>query len=178
MDENIQKHANKSRTEVRRTDNQVTDEAWIKDMLVKGAYGVLATTHQSQPYATPVNYIYIEADRALYFHGSHVGRTRANIALNPQVCFNVSLMGSLTPGMRISGFGVEYQSVTVFGAAAIVDDPDEKLRISLALMGKYFPDHIPGTDYPLPEPGELARTAIYKITIEEWSAKRRKVEEG
>jgi hypothetical protein len=97
---------------------------------------------------------------------------RANLALNPKVSFNISQMGALVPGECISDFGVAYQSVTVFGTAARVDNPEKTLSVLLALMRKYFPDHTPGEDYPLPEPDELQRTAVYRIKIEEWSAKQ------
>lgn len=172
MDEQVDKYAHRRRSQVRREDYAVTDEAWIKAVLAQGAYGVLATSHEEQPFATPVNYVYDEESQALYFHGAKVGRTRANLALNPRVCFNVSEMGRLVPGEKSSNFGVEYKSVTVFGMAKVVDDPEEILRGLLGLMTKYFPDHIPGEDYPLPAPEEIKRTAVYKIEIEEWSAKQ------
>jgi nitroimidazol reductase NimA-like FMN-containing flavoprotein (pyridoxamine 5'-phosphate oxidase superfamily) len=172
IDKNTEKYAAMPRSQVRRTDYQVTDTAQIKTWLHQGAYGVLATAHLDQPYATPVNYIYIEEDNDLYFHGARVGRMRANLALNPKVSFNISQMGALVPGECISDFGVAYQSVTVFGTAARVDNPEKTLSVLLALMRKYFPDHTPGEDYPLPEPDELQRTAVYRIKIEEWSAKQ------
>lgn len=174
MDKNVKKYANKTKTDLRRTDRAVTDPEWIKHFLERGAFGVLATTYQDQPFAIPVNYLYVEADHALYFHGAHVGRTRANLALNPQVCFNVSEMGAMYPGEQISEFGVEYQSVIVFGTAIKLTDQDKIVSVLLGLMQKYFPDHLPGEDYQLPRPEELKRTAVYQISIEEWTAKQLK----
>lgn len=172
MNNNVNKYADKSKAEVRRTDYEVSDPAVIADWLRVGAYGVLATTHQEQPYATPINYVYLEEDHALYFHGAHVGRARANLALNPRVCFNVAQMGALQPGERISNFGVAYQSVTVFGMAEEVTDEAKRVEVLLALMQKYFPEHRLGEDYQTPAPDELKRTAVYQIRIEEWSAKQ------
>ena len=174
MNNNVKKHANNSRSALRRTDRAIPDPALIKKLLVRGGFGVLSTVHQDQPYATPVNYLFIEEDHALYFHGAHVGRTRANIALNPKVSFNVSEMGERYSGDRISNFGLEYQSVTVFGTAAPVQDEGKIVAVLLGLMQKYFPEHIPGEDYPLPQPDELKRTAVYRISIEEWSGKQLK----
>lgn len=170
-DSDIDKHTGKPRAELRRTDNALSDPAEIKAFLAAGGFGVLSTTHKDQPYATPVNYVYIEVDNAVYFHGAHIGRTRANLALNPTVCFNVSEMGALIPGEKSSDFGVDYRSVTVFGTAEKVTDSGKNLAVLLALMTKYFPKHIPGEDYPIPGPDELKRTAVYRITIEEWSGK-------
>jgi nitroimidazol reductase NimA-like FMN-containing flavoprotein (pyridoxamine 5'-phosphate oxidase superfamily) len=169
--EEIDKHASKPRADVRRKDYEITDPAEIKRLLTESDYGVLATTHEDQPYATPVNYVFIEADHAVYFHGARTGRTRANLLLNPKVCFNVSRMGELVPGERSSNFGVEYQSVTVFGSASLVEDESKVVEILLALMINYFPEHVPGEDYPIPEEDELNRIAVYKIEIEEWSGK-------
>jgi len=168
----IKKYAALPRNQVRREDYSVTDEKWIKAVLIQGAYGVLATSHDGQPFATPVNYVYVEEANALYFHGARVGRTRANMALNPRVCFNVSEMGRLTPAEKSSEFGVEYKSVTVFGAAELVEDEKEMVDALLGLMVKYFPEHVPGEDYPLPLPEELKRSAVYKINIEGLSAKQ------
>lgn len=173
----IKKYARAPRSQVRREDYAVSDEGWIKSVLRQGAYGVLATCHGDQPFATPVNYVYNEADGGLYFHGAKVGRTRANIALNPKVCFNVSEMGRLIPDEAASNFGVEYKSVTVFGTAQVVDDPEERLQALLDLMAKYFPEHVPGEDYPLPSEADLERTAVYKIRIVEWSAKQQQEDE-
>ncbi len=172
-DSDIQKHAGKPRAQLRRTDRAISDPAEIARLLKEGDYGVLSTSHEGQPYATPVNYAYIEDNNALYFHGAHTGRARANIALNPNVCFNVSQMGELTPGKRISEFGVDYCSVTVFGIAEKVTDEEEQTAALLALMTKHFPDHVPGEDYALPAPDELKRTAVFRITIEEISGKER-----
>jgi nitroimidazol reductase NimA-like FMN-containing flavoprotein (pyridoxamine 5'-phosphate oxidase superfamily) len=173
----INKYAQQPRSQVRRVDYAVTDEAWIKAVLNQGAYGVLATSHGDQPYATPVNYLYREEGQVIYFHGARVGRTRANMALNPKVCFNVSEMGRLTPAETSSKFGVEYKSVTVFGSAEVVLDAEEIMQALLGLMTKYFPEHLPGEDYPIPTPEELKRTAVIKIKIEEWSAKQSAEEE-
>lgn len=171
-DEQVSKPENKPRNQVRRTDYEVTDENWIKGVLAQGAYGVLATSHENQPFATPVNYVYFEEAHALYFHGARVGRTRTNMALNPQVCFNVSEMGRLVPGEIPSNFGVAYKSVTVFGTAELVRGEGEVIQALLGLLLKYFPEYAPGDDYPLPRPDELKRTAVYKIKIKEWSAKQ------
>jgi hypothetical protein len=60
----------------------------------------------------------------------------------------------------------------------LVKSQEEILHGLLGLMTKYFPEHGPGEDYPLPEPDELKRTAVYKIIIEEWSAKQQQEDEA
>ena len=172
MDKNTKKHIKKAVDDVRRKDYEVTEQEWIKTFVHRGRYGVLATTHNQQPYATPINYIYYESDHALYFHGARFGRTRANMALNPKVCFNIAEMGELVPGEKSSNFGVDYDSVTIFGTARLVTDTEKANAVLLALMDKYFPDHKPSEDYAPPQPDELKRTAVYAIDITTWTAKR------
>jgi len=174
MSDGEKKYANQSRSAIRRADRAITDQTQIKRLLARGGFGVLATVSDDQPFATPVNYLYLEEDHALYFHGAHVGRTRTNLARNPKVCFNVSEMGERYAGDRISNFGAEYQSVTVFGTAELVSDQEKIVAVLLGLMRKYFPNHHLGEDYALPEPEELKRTAVYRIAIEEWSGKQLK----
>lgn len=172
MNDNVKKYANKPRAAIRRAEYAISDPELLKKLLARAGVGVLSTVYQDQPFATPINYLYIEEDHAVYFHGARVGRTRANIALNPKVCFNVSEMGDLFPGDRISDFGVEYQSVTIFGTAAPLEDQEKIMSVLLGLMQKFFPEHIPGEDFPLPQPDELKRTAVYRISIEEWTGKQ------
>lgn len=172
--DNAKKYADKGRGDIRRTDRQVEEETWIKDLLETSEIAVIATAHENQPFVTPINYVYIEADHALYFHSAHVGRMRANMSLNPQVCINVFEMGKLYAGKRTSEFGLEYKSVTVFGTANLVEDKEKVYQALQALMDKHFPDHKPGVDYEPIQEDEVKRTAIYKIAIDEWTGKQLK----
>jgi nitroimidazol reductase NimA-like FMN-containing flavoprotein (pyridoxamine 5'-phosphate oxidase superfamily) len=153
------------------------EDAAIATFLTTGGFGVLATSHEGQPYTTPVTYWYDPESHAIYLHGAKTGRTRANLTLNPRVSFNVTEMGELVPGERAEDFGLHYRSVTVFGTAQLVEDRAESERALMGLMRKYFPDHTPGEDYPPLSEGEINRTAVYRLKIEEWSGKERQGKE-
>lgn len=170
---NAKSYANKSRHEVRRSDYAVSDEGWIKALLHRGAYGVLGSSLENQPFLTPVLYVYSEEDHALYFHGAQVGRMRANAALNPNVAFNVSEIGRMLPDPLAVEFSVEYNSVTVFGSTALVEKDEEAERVLQRLMDKYAPHLKPSRDYTPARPQDLKRTAAYRLTIEDWSGKRK-----
>jgi hypothetical protein len=174
MDKNTIKYANKPRNEVRRPEYAIEDEGWIKDLLRRGAFGTLGTSHQNQPFLTPLLFLYIEEDQAIYFHTAQVGRTRANIDLNPKVCFNVSEFGRLLPHQDAVDFNVEYNSVTLFGAASVIEDEVEATRLLQKLLDKYAPHLKPGEDYNPIQPDEVRRTAVYKIQIEDWSGKQQR----
>jgi nitroimidazol reductase NimA-like FMN-containing flavoprotein (pyridoxamine 5'-phosphate oxidase superfamily) len=73
---------------------------------------------------------------------------------------------------------VEYGGVTVFGRSRVIDDPIEARHGLQLLLDKYFSHLHPGQDYRPITDDELARTAVYRIDIDEWSGKRKAVAEG
>jgi nitroimidazol reductase NimA-like FMN-containing flavoprotein (pyridoxamine 5'-phosphate oxidase superfamily) len=165
--------------EVRRADRAMNDEAWIADMLHRAAIGYLATVHDGQPFINSNLFVYDDDQHAIYMHTARVGRTRANIEdTSPaRVCFTVSEMGRLLPADEALEFSVEYSGVVVFGTAQIIEDRAEQERTLQLLLDKYFPHLKPGEHYRPIVPEELARTSVYRIDIESWSGKRKKVED-
>ncbi len=168
----VRKHAEKPRDEIRKKEYAVVDEAWIKALLTRGAFGTLATVYEKQPFLNPILFLYIEADHAIYFHGATVGRMRANISINPNVCFNVIEMGRILPNKEAAEFGLEYNSVTVFGRAEMINDETETERLLQGLMDKYAPHLKPNQDYIPAQPEDIKRTLVCKINIEDWTGKQ------
>ena len=162
-------------TQVRRADRAVTDEGWIKEFLRRAAYGALATAVDGQPFINTNLFVYDETAQAIYLHTAQIGRTQANIEANPRVCFSISQMGRLLPAAEALEFSVEYAGVTVFGAITQITDDVEKEHGLQLLLNKYFPHLRPGRDYRPITPEELKRTAVYRLTIEQWSGKQKKV---
>lgn len=160
------------RTQMRRRDLAIGDDAEIKRILEKAPYGFLATSHEGQPFLRPCLFWYDPASRRIYMHGARRGRTPSNLASNPRVCYGVASMGRLLPADEAIEFSVEYESVIAFGTARLVTDAEEGRRALEGLMQKYFPDHRPGSDYRPITPSELDQTAVYAIEVESWSGKR------
>ncbi|OQY34472.1 MAG: hypothetical protein B6243_05475 [Anaerolineaceae bacterium 4572_5.2] len=163
--------------QIRRKDRAVDDEAWIKDFLHRAPDGAMATVFDGQPFITSRNYAYDEAGRAIYLHGAKTGRFDANVKANPRACFSVSEMGRLLPAKTALEFGVEFSGVVVFGEVAIVEDEEKATHGLRLLLRKYFPHLRYGQDYSPVTPQELKRTAVYRIDIETWSGKQKKVED-
>lgn len=164
-------------TAVRRADRAVTDEAWIRDTLHAAAWGTLATVHDGQPFVNGNLFVYNADRHALYLHTARVGRTQANIAEGGvegvPVCFGVFAMGRMLPADEALEFSVEYEGVTVFGRAHVVDDTDEAEDGLQRLLDKYAPHLRPGRDYRGITADELKRTAVYRVDIESWVGKRK-----
>jgi nitroimidazol reductase NimA-like FMN-containing flavoprotein (pyridoxamine 5'-phosphate oxidase superfamily) len=167
----------KDLTAMRRTDREVTDEEWIKRILREGAFGTLATSLDDQPFLNVNNYVYDEEAHALYIHRSRIGRTSANLEVNPRVCYSVAEMGRIKTADKAMDFGVAYQSVIVFGTASLVTDAKEAGRALKLLLEKYAPHLTFGEDYQPFDSDDLKRTAVYKISIEQWSGKKRGLDE-
>jgi nitroimidazol reductase NimA-like FMN-containing flavoprotein (pyridoxamine 5'-phosphate oxidase superfamily) len=159
--------------EVRRKDRAVEDETWIRAMLHRVPFGTLATVHDGQPFINTNLFVFDEAAHVIYMHTANVGRTRANVEAEGRICFSVGEMGRLLPADTALEFSVEYAGVVVFGRAAIVDDQEEARRALQLLLDKYFAHLRPGQDYRPITLEELARTAVYRISIEHWSGKRK-----
>ena len=163
-------------TTIRRDDRAVTEEAWIQDFLHTAAVGTLATVHDGQPFVNTNLFIYDADDHAIYTHTARVGRTRANVDEHQKVCFSIMTMGRMLPAPEALEFSVEYGGVTIFGTASIVEDEAEATRVLQLLLDKYAPHLNAGDDYRPPVPEELKRTAVFKIAIDDWSAKKKEVE--
>jgi nitroimidazol reductase NimA-like FMN-containing flavoprotein (pyridoxamine 5'-phosphate oxidase superfamily) len=163
--------------QVKRKDRSVEDEAWIRALLRRAATGVLATVDEGQPFINVNLFVFDEATDVIYMHTAREGRTRKNIQGDERVCFSVSEMGRLLPATTALDMSVEYASVVVFGRAGIIADPDQAKSALQLLLDKYFSHLKPGQDYRPITPEELARTGVYRIQVEQWSRKRKKVDE-
>jgi nitroimidazol reductase NimA-like FMN-containing flavoprotein (pyridoxamine 5'-phosphate oxidase superfamily) len=174
-------YANRELTAVRRNDRQVTDETWIRSLLHRAPIGYLATIHNDQPFINSNLFLYDEEANVIFMHTARKGRTQTNINGNghgperPKVCFTVTEMGRLLPADVALEFSVEYTGVVVFGRGEVITDQIEAATALQKLLDKYAPHLQPGRDYrPIIEE-ELKRTAVFRITIEEWSGKKKEV---
>lgn len=162
---------------VRRSDRAMTDDAWIADFLHRAAVGVLAMTNDGQPFINSNLFVYDATAHAIYLHTARTGSTRAHVDAHERVCFHVFEMGRLLPADTALEFSVEYGGVTVFGRAQVVADAEQARAGLQLLLDKYFAHLRPGEHYRPITDDELARTAVYRIDIEQWSGKRKAVAE-
>lgn len=162
---------------VRRADRAVEDQDWIAGFLNQAAIGYLATVHDGQPFINSNLFVYDAENHCIFMHTARVGRTQANVTEQERVCFTTSEMGRLLPAPEALEFSVEYSGVVVFGRAQILQEREEQRRGLQMLMDKYFPHLKPGKDYRPIVDEELVRTTVYRIDIDSWSGKRKRVED-
>ena len=163
------------RTKLRRPDRSA-DEDWIRDFLHESAVGVLATVLDDQPFVNSNIFVYDEDRNAIYFHTARTGRTRDNVETASKVAFTVYETGRLLPADEALEFSIEYGGVVVFGAAYVVEDPEEAEFALQLMLDKYAPHLTPGRDYQPITADEMKRTTVFRLDIESWSGKRKFVE--
>lgn len=163
-------------TAVRRDDRVVDDETWMKTFLRYADVGTLATVHEGQPFVNTNLFYYDEDRHCVYIHTARVGRTRANLEKEQNVCFSIMEMGRLLPAEEALEFSVEYAGITIFGKARVISEEAEATVALQALLDKYAPHLIAGEDYRPPVPEELKRTSVFRVDIEDWSGKKKEVE--
>ncbi len=149
---------------MRRIDRQMS-EAEAKELLGRGEYGVLALIdEEGRPYGVPLNYVY--ANDAVYVHCALQGKKLSAIAANPQACFTVVGNTQVLPDK----FATNYESVMVFGPAAIVDAAEKELALE-AIIQRYSADFLEAGHAYIEK--FRAATQVVKIGIEHVSGKRR-----
>lgn len=161
-------------TAMRRSDRAIDDQAWIAEFLGRAPVGVLATVHDGQPFLNSNLFVYDPGAHVLFMHTARVGRTRANIDAELRVCFSTFEIGRLLPADTALEMSVEYAGVVAFGRAALAAEAEARHGMQL-LLDKYFSHLRPDVDYRAITADELARTAVYQITIDSWSGKRKQV---
>jgi len=164
-------YENKSPTAYQRLPEYKRENDWIRTFLHVAKVGHIASSWDGQPFLNPSTFWFDEANRRIIFHSNIAGRMRANIERNPKVCLEASELGKLLPSNIALEFSLQYRSVIVFGAALILEDPDEKRTALYGLIQKYFPKMEAGKEYRPITDKELKRTTVYAIEIESWSGK-------
>lgn len=106
----------------------------VEYILHSSAVGRLITNDPEYPYSVPVSFGYCQ--ERIYFHSMNMGKKMNNILDNPKVAFVVDRYNEREG----------WASISIFGAARIVDGTEEKSvalqRFSLAY--KNLPDEIEG----------------------------------
>ncbi len=149
---------------VRKKKNEISAEA-AKTLLCHARRGVLAVQgDDGYPYAIPVNYLYDESARKIYFHGARAGHKVDALRACDKVCFTV-LSDEI---IRDESWAPYMQSAVVFGRCRLLESGPEALALIKRLAMKYYPDERLAEE-------EIAASdkavQMYEITIEHLSGK-------
>jgi uncharacterized protein len=164
-------YENASPVQYQRLPEYTRDETWMCQFLRRCEVGHLAHSRRNQPFVTPTNFWFDEEHQRIIFHSNIAGRLRDNLTHNPKVCLEASEYGRFLPANTALEFSTQYRSVMVFGRVEILQDDTEKREALYGILKKYFPNMTPGKEYRPITDQELARTTVYELKIESWSAK-------
>jgi hypothetical protein len=139
----------------------ILDEALISHLGIADADG--------QPFVIPM--LHARRGDVVYCHGSAAGRTMRALAAGAPACLTVTLLDALVLARSAVHHSANYRSVMLFGEAAVVDQPDEKLTALEAIVEHIVPGR--WTDVRPPSENELKATSVLGMAIEEASAKIR-----
>jgi nitroimidazol reductase NimA-like FMN-containing flavoprotein (pyridoxamine 5'-phosphate oxidase superfamily) len=129
--------------------------------------GVVAA--DGQPIVTPT--LHARRGDIVYFHGSAASRTLRLLAAGAPACLTVTLIDGLVLARAAMHHSANYRSVILLGRAQLVEDSDEKLAASEAIVEQLVPGR--WADVRPPNENELKATAIVAMPIDEASAKVR-----
>ena len=115
------------------------------------------------PYAVPVNHVL--AGDALYIHCATEGHKLENVAHEERVSFCAVASARVLPA-KLSTL---YESAVVFGRAAVVTDPAEKLRALELLAVRFCGALTPEAEKVIAT--SSSRTAVVRIRIERIAGK-------
>jgi len=164
-----------SHTTIRRKDRGIYDDAWIAAFLQRVPAISLSFSDGQQPFCKPTLFVYDAQRHAVYFHATQFGHTVDVLRSHPRVSLMAFEMGRLLPAERAFSFSLEYASVVAYGNIALVEDGDEANYGLQLLVEKYFPHLQPDADYKRAQPEEIKVTAVFRLDIETWMGKQKKV---
>ena len=153
---------------MRQRKKEIKDKSVIDNLLRCATVGRLGTAGKDgYPRIKPLNFVHI--DRAIYFHSAREGEKIDDILRDNRVCFEVDLPISYVKGRQDDPCKASYlyQSVIIYGKAALVGAEPERRKALSALMRKYQP----GGGYGEFLEAKLAITAVVRIDIETMTGK-------
>ena len=108
---------------IRRKDRLMGEKRAI-ELLSSSEYGIMSMVDENdQPYGIPLNFVW-DGGACIYIHCSPVGRKMDILRRHDRVSF--CIIGNV--GLQPSRFTTEYESVVIYGKAAIVYNDNERME--------------------------------------------------
>ncbi len=153
---------------MRRSDREITDKEEMTAVLKKCDVCRLAFCDGEYPYIIPLNFGMSLSDGmpVLYFHGAKEGKKLELIRQNGRASFEADCSHRLVFNDQKKSCTMEYESVIGCGRVEMVAD-EEKHDALCRIMEHYYDEPMPFDDAVVP------RTAVFKLTVEHMTGKRR-----
>lgn len=153
------------RTRVRRKPMRACyDRETLYAILDEALIASVAMVVDGSPQVQPMIHARIGDD--IILHGLATNRLLGLLAAGAEACLNVTLLDALVLARRIEDHSFHYRSVTLYGRASPVEDPEEKQ----ALMEKVFSSLVRSGRYATLPPLDLQYlkgTSVLRLSIGE-----------
>ena len=153
---------------MRRKDREVTGFENIVEIIDACDIVRIGLADGDFPYIVPVNFGYsIEGEKiSLYFHGAMAGRKYELIKNNPLCSFEMDIPLKLECLPEEKDVTMRYKSVMGTGKLELLEGEEKEHAVDAYIMGRY-----PQTRDFAYNKGVLPNTAVYKLTVQEITAK-------
>jgi nitroimidazol reductase NimA-like FMN-containing flavoprotein (pyridoxamine 5'-phosphate oxidase superfamily) len=145
------------------------DKETVYAILDKEFICQIGFVHEGHPIVIPT--IYGRKDDTLYFHGASVSRMLQTMEKGIPISINVTRTNALVLARSAFHHSLNYESVTLFGTASLIDDDEEKLRALHIISDQILTER--WEEVRAPNQKELNVTKVLQLKIEEGSAKIR-----
>ena len=119
--------------------------------------------------AVVVPMIFGREGETIYLHGARKARVIRLLEETREVCLNATLVDGIVFARSAFNSSMNYRSVTVFGAARLIEDYDEKVRCMRVISEHIMPGRWDELREPLEK--EVKMTGVIAVDIESASAK-------
>lgn len=154
--------------EMRRKDQEVTELEAVKEIIRQCDVLRLGLADGDYPYIVPMNFGWEEKEGRLYFylHGAAEGRKAELLRQNGACSFQMDCGHRV---VQLPGHGITTRYGCVMGKATVTPlTEEEKPQAMRLLIDRYLPG-APGCP-----PQAMARTAMWRLEVADWSAKENK----
>jgi len=156
---------------MRRKDREIVDIELVKEFIDEEDVVRFALTDDEGTYIVPVNYgLEEDGDKLyLYVHGAGAGRKASALARAAEsgALIPFEIDGQHAPELD-DGCNASYYFMSVMGNVTVeVIEGEEKLHALEVIMDGIMP----APDYHFEE-GVVARTSLWRFTIQDWSCKK------
>jgi len=158
------------KAEIRRyPDRADYDRPAIDAILDEAMFCSVGFIDDGHPYVIPT--IHVRVGDTLILHGSPASRMLRTLKTGAEASVAVTILDGLVLARSVFNHSMNYRSVVLFGTAAEITDPDEKLEAMRVFTDKILPGR--WDEARAPSDKEIKGTLMLGIPIEVASAKTR-----
>lgn len=145
----------------------VYDRETVHGIIDSALIAHVAFVQDGQPVVVPM--LYGREGESIYLHGARKARVIRLLESTGTACLNITHVDGLIYARSAFNSSMRYRSVTVFGAARLIEDYDDKLRALRVISDCTMPGR--WDELRAPHEKEVKMTGVIEVVIESASAK-------